>query len=471
MNMKNEKGQIIVMLAIVFVLFLGMMALAIDGGVIYSERRYDQNVVDSSALAGAAGAAMIMETNEYSYRDFSCNDPIINDLAIGAKAKAIEYAVNRATINNQADFDGDISDNHGVRISCYDGDTDGDGVSDELFYDKRLEIRVVLTDDIETNFVHFFYNGPVVTVVDSVTVVRPRRPLAFCNAIVALSTDCNDSFLVTGVGSAGPIEVEGGNIVTNGCYNVSGNVLVEVTDANVYYVDPNASGTGQWGFTTPFPQQIPDPVPTDDVPEPDCSDLPSFTDPDTANNNIDTIQPGNYPSITVKNGGIVYMESGLYCVNGTVDIGGKLVNKVFDPDEGAAYNATDLVDGVTIFLKTGDFLLSNTGSVMQLYAPRGLDINVLPSNAIRGMLLFNAYSNSSGIIDLSGGSEAFIEGEQLGGTIYSPTGHVDLGGNSDLTGYYQVIAYSITCHGTDKIKVNYDESVLYTIPNFIDLIE
>ena len=476
MHKNQEKGQIVVLLAFVFVLFLGMMALAIDGGMIYSDRRYDQNVVDSSALAGAAGAALIMETNEYSYAEFSCSDPIINDFAIGAKAKAIEYAQTRAVINNVADFDGDISDNHGVRILCVDGDLDGDGASDEMFSDKRLEIEVVLTDEIDTNFVHFFYDGPVTTVVRATTVVRPRRPLAFGNAIVALSTDCDNSMTFTGVGSAGPIEVEGGNVITNGCYNVSGNVVVNVIDANLYYVDPDAQGVDKWVYTSPAPQPISETVPMDDIPTPDCSGFTPdeyFDDPVVGNKNIEKISPGVYPSITIKNGGLLYMESGLYCVDGDFDIGGEVKNKAFDPDEGAAYKASDLVDGVTVYMRSGDFLLSNTGSVMQLYSPRGLDININASlaPALRGMVLFNDPANSTGVIDLSGGSEAFVEGDQLGGTIYSPTGHVDMGGNSDLTGYYQVVAYSITCHGTDKITINYDENVLYTIPNYIDLLE
>src|SRR4030042_1490604 len=57
----SEKGQVIVYLVIGFVVFLGFVALAIDGGMALADRRHSQNVADSASLAGGAEAAQSLE--------------------------------------------------------------------------------------------------------------------------------------------------------------------------------------------------------------------------------------------------------------------------------------------------------------------------------------------------------------------------------------------------------------------------
>src|SRR5665648_110652 len=50
----EESGQIVVLLAVSLLALLVVAALAVDGGMLYSERRFAQNAADSSSL-GAAG--------------------------------------------------------------------------------------------------------------------------------------------------------------------------------------------------------------------------------------------------------------------------------------------------------------------------------------------------------------------------------------------------------------------------------
>ena len=47
----SESGQAIVLIGVAFVVLLGFAALAIDGSMIYSDRRYAQNAADSSSLS------------------------------------------------------------------------------------------------------------------------------------------------------------------------------------------------------------------------------------------------------------------------------------------------------------------------------------------------------------------------------------------------------------------------------------
>ena len=69
---RQESGQILVILTIGIVALLAVTALALDAGMIYSDRRYDQNAADASAFAGAGAAAMRMENLHMSRNNFSC---------------------------------------------------------------------------------------------------------------------------------------------------------------------------------------------------------------------------------------------------------------------------------------------------------------------------------------------------------------------------------------------------------------
>ena len=53
----RESGQILIVMVLALVGLLGFTALAIDGSMVYSDRRYDQSASDSAALAGAQAAA------------------------------------------------------------------------------------------------------------------------------------------------------------------------------------------------------------------------------------------------------------------------------------------------------------------------------------------------------------------------------------------------------------------------------
>jgi uncharacterized membrane protein len=49
---EQEKGQIIILLAVSMVVVMVVAALAVDGGMIYTERRFAQNAADASGFAG-----------------------------------------------------------------------------------------------------------------------------------------------------------------------------------------------------------------------------------------------------------------------------------------------------------------------------------------------------------------------------------------------------------------------------------
>jgi len=52
-NVLNERGQVVIIVALLIVSLVGMTALVVDVGSIYEERRQTQTVADAAALAGA----------------------------------------------------------------------------------------------------------------------------------------------------------------------------------------------------------------------------------------------------------------------------------------------------------------------------------------------------------------------------------------------------------------------------------
>ena len=88
-NHRSPRGQSMVTVAILMFVFIGMLALVLDGGYAYLQRRAAQTAADAGALAGA--------------REYCLGDDI--DLAINT---ALEYALNRNTaIEAEASIDAD----------------------------------------------------------------------------------------------------------------------------------------------------------------------------------------------------------------------------------------------------------------------------------------------------------------------------------------------------------------------------
>ena len=69
---KSEKGQALAFIVVGFIVILGFVGLAIDGGRVYSDRRHAQNSSDASSLAGAAAASLALENSHLYYGLFDC---------------------------------------------------------------------------------------------------------------------------------------------------------------------------------------------------------------------------------------------------------------------------------------------------------------------------------------------------------------------------------------------------------------
>jgi hypothetical protein len=433
---RNEKGQALILMALAFVAMLGFVALALDGGMIYSDRRFAQNGADASSLAGGGAGALTLENKNVRYEDFSCSDSRV----LAAISDAKTAAINRAADNTFA-INTDINNPNHVEVDC--------AITNEWYgKDKHIDIKVDITKNTDSIFAHFVYKGPLRNSVEAVTRIRPRSPMAFGNAIVALNdAGCSGNSNGVNFGGSSGMTINGGGVFSNGCLKGNGGSFsATVNDGNVSYVKEEA---GTLSGISPDPQQAPNVLPNSsyEMRTPDCSQVPNRSQ------DSDTLSPGVYNKITLTNGDLT-MKPGLYCLTSA--------NTAFKILGGSLTG-----ENVTIYVLNGDVSISGNAEV-SLSAP--LD-SPDPSPAIPGMLIQLAKGNTN-TVDIQGTSaSAFV------GTIYAPDGDIVLegtgdsqSGGGDVTKFWtQLIGQNVTVTGNAELDINFQASKNATIPAKLEL--
>ncbi|PKO04526.1 MAG: hypothetical protein CVU41_16480 [Chloroflexi bacterium HGW-Chloroflexi-3] len=447
---KQESGQIIVLLAVSLLVLIIVAALAVDGGMIYSERRFAQNAADASSLAGGGAVLNYMETkltidNKEFYqitgKDFtSCEEPKIKE----AIQKSITVAKNVAASNN---FPGleylglNVYKGNGLWESTPNDSNDMDADHGIVIWcnavDKYIDTQVKITSRITTAFAHLIFPGDLVTTNIAISRARPRVNIGFGNGIVSLSDTCQnntDGMEYTGTGI---INVLGGGIHSNSCLIARGNVTVK-GGAGITLNDPDATLIG--GATlTPDPSGNTDPLSVEIPTEPVCKD----------NGVIDgnTYKPGKYPSGIKITNGTWKFDPGTYCLFNNLEITGGTVTGY----------------GVTFFMKEGNVKITGNANVR-------LTATYDTSDPMAGMLIYMAADNP-GLITLVGTDTSLFSG-----TVFAPTGNIEAGGTSDgvtldeagctlsegceaSTFNVQLIGWYVKVVGTSVLDVFYDETV------------
>ena len=409
-RLKNlEKGQSVVLLALAFIVLLGFTALAIDGGMVYADRRFAQNAADTASLAGGGAAALRLENESVRERSFSCSSPKVYRAATAAVTDAIYRAGDNGFL-----IDPEISDDHGVSVTC---GIDNTGPFPKHYLDILVKIRM----ETRTAFAHFVYPGKLENKVEAVTRVYPRQPLVFGNAIVSLNPaicDGQDNGAVFHGSSV--VDIQGGGVFSNGCLNGSGQPDVLVVDGGILYGGDFIPGNTNW---SPGPQHSDDQIPEDDylVEVPNCSD--------TDAHDVTGSQLANMRSLT----------GGLYCVTGDLFL------------NGGEYEWNQ----VTIAMLDGELRI-NGNVLARMTAP---SLEPRPTPAIAGLLFYAPATNTSPIT-LNGTSDSFFTG-----TVFAPSSNISLLGTGYQLAYQtQVIGWNVEAGGTADTYVNYDDNLNYTMP-------
>lgn len=109
----RSKGQVIVIFALLMLALVAILALAIDGGLTYYQRRLAQNAADAAALAGARvmclgnGADPVTEARNYAARN-GIPDPNANVVVSASQVGSVRSVTVTVTVPYETYFAGVI---------------------------------------------------------------------------------------------------------------------------------------------------------------------------------------------------------------------------------------------------------------------------------------------------------------------------------------------------------------------------
>jgi hypothetical protein len=407
----SETGQALLLIVFGMVALLGFAALAIDGGMVYSDRRQAQNAADTAALAAA-----LAKLNNQNY---------------------VLAARQRASSNG---FDNNGATNW---VAVHNPPISGLYAGDDAY------IQVFITSTVQTSLVHFVYSGPVRNTVEAISRVTPGSvsPMFFGNAVVGLKPDgCS---VVWSHGNGGS-EVDGGGIFVNSndadcAFSADGNAGMLTVPApetisvvgGADYNNTNVDATVQTGVA---PQDYP---PTFPFPTPSCSSSAVKTGHTLSAGLVS----GNFPPT-----GVTDLKPGVYCVTGTFSLQG-----------GSSLSG----DGVLIYMQNGGDITWNGGAEIHLSSAS--------SGTYQGLLIYVDPQGYTGMNNNQGNCTLTLNGNEnstFEGTIYAPSCDIDLLGTGAQDGWNsQIVGYTVEMGGNIFMHVVYDSDKNYkvSVPPQLDM--
>lgn len=419
---KREQGQVLIILVGAIVALFGFTALAIDGGMMWSDRRHAQNAADAAALAGAYQLA-VNPSNESNIIDKAEGRAEDNGYANSIPGKTV-------VVNHPP-------------------------VAPSVFAGNGNYIQVIITSRVDTSLIHFVYKGDVINQVESVSHVTPgyHGPLYNGNALVSLAPD-----VCPGFDASGSLTInitDGGIFVNSNCqsppnnYAVGGNstkkeitapslTVVGKVDPSFVTKDVNIGKTNEGSEAYPYPPGI------EEIGAPKCDGVASFD----SGSNTYSVEPNKNGSRIV--GGIPKnfngrLNPGIYCVPASG----------FTFDAGANITANNVM-----FYITGDNPCDwtwNGGATIVFSAPTD------ENNKYKGMLIYidtkdfdPLHQPANKPMTINGNN-----GSSITGTVYAPTCYVKKVGTEEMKFIGQLIGYVFTNSGDSYLNIQYDGSLVY----------
>jgi Flp pilus assembly protein TadG len=404
---KTERGQALILIVLAIVGMIGLTAVAVDGGMAFSERRQAQNAADSAALDAAL--ARIRGGN------------VANEGRARAASNGYD---NNGTSNSVAVNNPPLAGCNGAN-GPYAGNVQ--------------YVQVVIHSATRTYF------GPIIGVTEINNCVE-----ATARAVPPVTAQMYPGFAVVGlapsgcnavyVAGNGQLQTWGGGLYSNSTDTCglhfqgssqtqthSGGGLSMAAGGFQVTGNPSVQTHGQ-GTQVNLPQY---PYPPTDLPNPVCTG--------NATKNGNTMTPGNY-SGTFPPNGVDTLQSGIFCLSGSFKMNG---------------NAKLTGNQVLIVLEVGGSLDWNGGAEIKLTAPQ--------SGPFKGLLIFARLGNPNNH------PKMFINGNsnsELVGTILMPS--VDLAINGNNTQLQktnsQIIAYKVELSGSSDTQIQTNAASQYQAP-------
>ncbi len=484
-NSKHEKGQIIVILALALVALLGFTALAVDVGMAFSDRRNDQNVADSIALAGSQAAARRAITaykadpkgEQGTSATLLCPDNF--NFAAGAPADWVQQAMHDAFASAQQ-----RGTENGYTLLAVFSEADLEAAQEGIFIKcvnsidpEKLGIftYAMVSSTTQTSFAHFVFGSQLRNTVTAIARAEPFYSMYSGAAIVSLDPkNCsNGSNNGGGIWFDGNVNVKitGGGAHSNTCMdkNGEGSGFVDLVgnpapDAIFNTGDSVCATFSQNG--EPYCTKQKDlQIPRVTVPAPNCSlDEVNFPDRTLGNNDTD-MWPGRYQATSINGNKefTIVMHPGLYCFYGD-----------FTATSGSEKGSSLYGMGVTIYMVDGIFSMTGKADYnLSAPGPTNSPTNNPVNRAMAGFLILYRYAKSDPDCQNANTSELRMEGNTLAnytGTVYAPCSQIDFGGNSGIDhSTAQLIGNTVKIHGNPVDSFFYDAAATGILSPVVDL--
>ncbi len=416
----REHGQILALFSIGLIVLLGFMALAVDVGLLWSDRRQMQTAADAAAEAGAValrqGNNVITAARDASGLNSYTDGGVVDGNTISV---TVNNPPNSGPYSGNANYVEAIVE----QPQC-------------TFFLRALGYRTV---DVSTRAVSGYVNGPgcliglnasasnTISVTGSSTVNAP-----LCNVIDDSSASSN------------ALAVNGGASITANAIGVVGNYQ---------------AGTGY----TPTPKTAiaPLPDPLSNLTAPTIGSIPASCNALTTSEHGytavggETISPGVYcGGIKVQGGVTLHLNPGLYILYG----GGLTVSPGTITGTGVSFFNTGTASGNTGY--KGINIAG--GSTATLSAPTS-QLTGVTGGPWEGILFFQDRGICTGtsFCDTSGHTSGTLNtisgtsGGSFQGVLYFPNTPVNYSGGSSVIGYTELIADAVTISGTSTFGTDF----------------
>lgn len=408
LHSEKRRGIIAVLVAVALIAIFGVVAIALDGGLLLDNRRSVQSAADAAAFAAA----------DDLYANYGTNQ------GLDPKGTAQASALSTAAANG---FNNDgVTSTVTVNIPPTSG----------LAVGQPGYAEVIIQFNQKRAFSSIFGSGDLP--VRARAVARGMRK-ASGTGILLLNPNANGSLTLSG--SAG-MKVDGGVIVDSssstaavssgsaGLTSYTMNITGSYSSSSTSYFHANPLNTGV-ASTPDFLSDVPVPDPTqiDDQGNPGkMTTRSSSTYKPTSGA---TLQPGLYVGgITISSQSNITFSPGIYYLQG----GGLVMS-----GGSSSFTALGVMfyNGASSSGSTGSITISGGGSAVQTPPSSG---------PYAGMSIFQDRSSTQKIT-LSGGS-----GWNFTGTVYAASAHVDVSGGSGATMGSQFVADTMTLSGSSTFN-------------------
>ena len=441
MKFNKQSGQVMIGLALAFVVLAGFAGLAIDMGTLRYQKRLQQTAADAAAVAGASNLT-------YTGWSTAAQTAATQNGFQDGGGLALSNCVPTAAIGTTC-----VELHNGPLDVTFNGSTipAGSHPGDPLY------VEAIVAKVQPTYFMTVFGIDRQVVVTRAVATNTGGGPVGGNGCIYSLGTPSKQvNFNKAGFGSTGTNYIIGPScgVVDNGNFVANGNVSVKMGSIGVGG-NVNLPNNSTPDCSSAQPAGV-CPTPVDGMPysgDPFAGKYPIPAAPaagtSSTSGGITTYTPGSYSAIhvtgnTIFTPGLYYITGGLtvnantnVCAGGTTNFSGA-----------PSFTCTES-GGVTFFITNGADVTINGGSNVKMFAP---------SSGTYGGLLFYQDPLDTQQLTINGGSNSFFNG-----AIYAPTADVDFSGTADFNSgakYTVVIADQFLVSGGAYVNLASDFSGL-----------